>query len=79
MHNTRAFDYGIFQLSLDGEKLGAPIDFYSAQNVAQRITLGERQLGQGEHRLGVEIVGTNPAAKPRFMFGLDCVKLEPVQ
>jgi hypothetical protein len=79
MHNTRAFDYGIFQLSLDGQRLGGPIDLYSRENVTRLVTVGQRELSQGEHRLTVEIVGTNPAAKPRYMFGLDYLKLEPVR
>jgi hypothetical protein len=79
MHNTRANDYGKFQLHLDGEKLGEPVDFYSAANVTKLITLGERDLTEGEHRLTVEVVGSNPAAKPRYMFGLDYIKLEALQ
>jgi hypothetical protein len=79
MHNTRANDYGIFQLYLDGQELGGPIDLYNAENVTKLVSLGERRLSGGQHRLLVEIVGANPAAKPRHMFGLDCVKLEPVQ
>ena len=78
MHNTRANDYGVFQFSLDGEKLGGPIDLYSPTNVTRLVTLGERQLAQGDHRLTVEIVGTNPDAKPRYMLGLDYLKLEPM-
>jgi hypothetical protein len=79
MHNTRAFDYGIFQFYLDGEKLGEPLDLYSAQNITRLATLGARQLSQGDHRLRIEIVGANPAAKPRYMLGLDYLRFEAVQ
>jgi hypothetical protein len=78
MHNTAANDYGIFRFQLDREPLGEPVDFYSAANVTKLITLGERELTEGGHSLAVEVVGTNPAAKPRYMFGLDYVKLEAV-
>ena len=79
MNNTLADDYGIFQFRLDGKKLGKPIDFYSKTNVTKLATLGESDLTEGEHRLTAEAVGKNPAAKPRFMFGLDYVKLEAVK
>ena len=79
MHNTLANDYGIFQFHLDGKKLGEPMDFYSATNITKPMPLGECDLTEGEHRLTVEAVGTNPAAKPRSMFGLDYVKLEAVK
>jgi hypothetical protein len=76
LHGTRAHDYGVFQFWLDGTKLGEPIDLFSADNVTRSVTLGVKELKKGEHRLGVEIVGTNPKAKPRFMMGLDYLKLE---
>jgi hypothetical protein len=79
MHNTRANDYGSFRFDLDGEKLCGPVDFYSATNITKLVTLGERDLAEGEHRLTAEVVGANPAAKPRYMFGLDYVKLEAVK
>ncbi len=79
MNNTRADDYGIFQLFLDGQKLGGPIDLYSRENITKPATLGERRLSEGEHRLLVQVIGSNPAAKPRQMFGLDCIRLEPLQ
>lgn len=79
MHNTLANDYGIFRFRLDSEKLCERVDFYSAANVTRLTTLGERDLAQGQHRLTVEVVGTNPAAKPRHMLGLDYVRLETVR
>jgi hypothetical protein len=77
MNATRAFDYGVFQFHLDGEKLGGPVDLYSAENVVQTFALGTRVLSAGKHRFVAEIVGTNPGAKPRFMLGLDFLRLEP--
>jgi hypothetical protein len=77
LHNTVAKDYGIFQLRLDGEKLGGPLDLYSAANRLRATALDPRTLAAGEHRLTVEAVGANPAAKPGRLFGLDYVKLEP--
>jgi hypothetical protein len=69
----------IVRIYWDGEKLCEPVDFYSAANVTRLTTLGERDLTRGQHRLTVEVVGTNPAAKPRYMLGLDYVRLESVR
>lgn len=75
---TRAIDYGIVQISLDGQKLGGPIDLYNNGVVPTgELDLGVLDLSAGERRLTVEIVGANPAAVKSYMFGLDYVKLEP--
>jgi len=75
---TKAIDYGIVQLMLDGKKLGKPIDLFNNGVVPTgAIDLGTHALEAGPHRLTVEVVGTNPKAKPAYMFGLDYVKLEP--
>ena len=73
---TKAVDYGIVQLSLDGEKLGQPIDlFHNGVIATGEIDLGTRALSIGEHKLAVEITGANSKAVRSFMFGLDYVKL----
>jgi len=75
---TKAVDYGIVQLYLDGTKLGAPIDLYHDGVVATGVlNFGTRELSAGEHQLSVEITGANPAAVKSYMFGLDYVKLVP--
>jgi len=74
---TKAFDYGIMQFYLDGEKLGDPIDLYNPKVVTTGPKiLGTRDLTAGEHKLRVEIAGANARAKKRYMLGLDYVKLE---
>ena len=74
---TKARDYGIVQLSIDGRKVGEPIDLYNPKVIrTDAIPLGTVELTKGEHVLGVEIVGKNDKADPSFMFGLDEVKLE---
>jgi hypothetical protein len=75
---TKAIDYGIVQLSLDGEKLGQPVDLFNNGVVATgELDLGTRELTAGEHKLGVEITGANEKAVKGYMFGLDYVKLLP--
>jgi hypothetical protein len=75
---TKARDYGIVQLSLDGQSLGAPIDLYNATVIPTGpMLLGTRQLTAGQHTLRVQITGANPSAVQAYMFGLDYVRLEP--
>jgi putative membrane-bound dehydrogenase-like protein len=74
---TKARDYGIVQVSLDGKPLGGPIDFYSMPDVITTgpLMLGTHDLKAGPHKLEIEIVGTNPKAVRAYMCGLDYVYL----
>ncbi|MDO4558434.1 MAG: DUF2961 domain-containing protein [Planctomycetia bacterium] len=77
---TRAVDYGIVQLSLDGERCGEPIDLYETGGVFNRaVTFGNLNLGEGTHTLTIEITGKNDSAIPSYMFGLDYLLLRPVK
>lgn len=77
MQLTKAVDYGLVQLSLDGKKLGGPIDLYHNGVVATGVLdMGTQELGQGQHVLRVEIVGANEKAVKNYMFGLDYLRLE---
>jgi hypothetical protein len=77
---TKARDYGIAQLYLDGQKLGAPIDLYHPSVIATgALELGTAELSAAEHQLTVEIVGANDKAVKSYMFGLDYLKLDPGQ
>ncbi len=74
---TRAVDYGIVQVVLDGGPLGPPIDLYTGHTVD---TTGVRSFGpvdltKGVHRLEFQIRGRHPLAVPSFLFGLDYVRL----
>jgi len=74
---TKARDYGIVQLTLDGKKAGEPIDLYNPEVISTGpIPVGTHELAEGEHTLGVEIVGANEKAVPAYMFGLDYVIFE---
>jgi hypothetical protein len=73
---TKAVDYGVAQLSLDGRKLGEPVDLYHDGVVATgEIDFGTLPLTAGEHKLMIEIIGANPKAVKSYMVGLDYVKL----
>jgi len=76
---TKAPDYAIVQLYLDGEKLGGPIDLYHPSVIPTgALSVGDFSLTAGQHKISVEIVGANEKAIKNYMFGLDYVKLEPL-
>lgn len=73
---TKAIDYGIVQLSLDGETLGQPIDlFHDGVIPTGELDFGAHDLAAGEHKLAIQITGANPKAVKSFMVGLDYMKL----
>jgi len=79
MQLTKAIDYGIVQLYLDGKKLGAPIDLFNNGVVPTGVLdMGVHELDKGEHKLSVEIVGANEKAVKSYMFGLDYVLLKDI-
>jgi hypothetical protein len=80
MQLTKAIDYGVVQLYLDGEKLGGPIDLFNNGVIPTGVLdMGIHKLGKGQHTLRVEIVGANEKAVKKYMFGLDYLKLEEAQ
>ena len=80
MNFTKAPDYGIIQLYLDGEKVGKLLDLYHPSVMPTGdLKMGSRHLTAGEHKLCVEILGANEKAIKSYMFGLDYVKLEPAK
>lgn len=73
---TKAVDYGIVQLALDGQKLGGPIDLYHDGVLPTgELDLGRLELSAGDHKLSVIITGANEKAVKAYMFGFDYVKL----
>ncbi len=78
---TKARDYGIVQLALDGQTLGGPADLFNAPEVVTTgvQTFADQRLTGGDHVLSVEILGANPQAAKAYMFGLDYVRLTPTE
>jgi hypothetical protein len=73
---TKAVDYGIVQLNLDGRKIGEPVDLYNDGVIPTgELDFGVQDLAAGEHKLTVLITGANEKAVKSYMFGLDYVKL----
>lgn len=76
---TKAVDYGIFDILLDGKKLAGPLDFYNDGVVhSGTIALGGAvKLTAGEHVLSLTITGSHPKAIKAHMLGLDYLLLAP--
>ncbi len=74
---TKALDYGIHQLKVNGRKAGDPVDLWNDGVIPFELELGTFDLEAKGNRLEVEITGTNDKARPKnYMFGLDCLTLQ---
>ena len=78
---TKAPDYGIFQVEVDGKKVGKPIDGFNRRVVKQdSIEIGRVALKQGTTELAFKITGANPKSNPkRYMIGIDFIELIPAK
>ena len=76
---TKAPDYGIVTITLDGKPtLIREYDLYDPHVIPTAAeTLGEFDLAAGAHVLEVTITGSNANAKPRHMFALDYLMVAP--
>ena len=76
---TKARDYGIHRLLVNGEVVGEPVDFWSPiVATADDVDLGVHTLRKGANVLGVEVVGAGAKAEGTA-FGLDCLRLVQVE
>ncbi len=77
---TRARDYAIIHLELDGQPLGAEIDLYNPDVITTGLlTFPTANLNRGKHELAFVIVGANPQAKKSYLVGLDFIRFCSVQ
>lgn len=75
---TKARDYAIVELQLDGKTLGHPLDLYSPAVITTgELSFGQRQLTAGDHQLSIAITGANPAAARSHLVGIDYIRLIP--
>ena len=73
---TKAIDYGIVQLSVNGVKAGEPFDgFHDGVVPSGAVDLGRHQLAAGQAILRLEVAGKHEQATG-YMAGLDCVVLK---
>lgn len=76
---TKAVDYGIVAIALNGKEVEKPIDRFHPDVKHDVVDLGVFDLQEGTNRLEVRIVGSNPSAVKKHMFGLDYLLLEPAE
>ena len=75
---TKASDYGIVTLALNGTPLGGEIDLFSDRGVLPTgaIDLGVVDLRREGDLLRITVVGANErTAPPHFQFGIDGIRL----
>ena len=72
---TKAPDYGSFELSLDGVKLGKAVDLYDPKVVrAPDIEFRDVKIAPGQHSLRIRCVGKREQSKS-FLFGMDYLEV----
>jgi len=76
---TKAVDYGIHSIKLNGKTLAQPIDFFQPTGVSHtgQINLGKVSLKKGINTLTVKSTGTHRDSIKNYMFGLDFLRLAP--
>ena len=80
LHLGKYRTFGMFQFLVNGSPVGAPVDFFGYPEkdevVAFSIDLGEVVLNQGDNRLALKLVGTNPdTVMPDYGACIDWVQL----
>ncbi len=81
---TKAQDYGIVRLSLNGERISEDLDLYQPKIETGRIyRFKGMPLKKGRNEIEIKIVGTNSKATPTsadsdlFQLGVDRLELQP--
>jgi hypothetical protein len=73
---TRAADYGITELAIDGTTAGGPFDGYSPTLIGDaRAQYGLVELTEGTHTVTFTVTGRNAASRG-FFAGIDVIELE---
>jgi hypothetical protein len=76
---TKAGDYGIVAVSVNGERIGEPLDLSSYTiHTTGPLAVGSVALRGRQDVLRLEVVGASPRAlPPHYQFGIDGVRLTP--
>jgi len=73
---THAVDYGIVNISINGQNIKNVVDLFNHEVETRDVDLGVFTLKKSRNRLKVTISGANEAARKRHMFGLDYLLLK---
>lgn len=71
---TKSYDFGRYQISLDGAKVGEPVDFYSSTIAVEEVHLLDLWPEPGKHRLRLECVGKN-SKSDGHLIGIESLRL----
>jgi hypothetical protein len=71
---THSYDFGTYQISLDGQPFGDPVDFYNREIKLVQHRFGELATAPGRHTIRLECVGLNPNSEG-YKLGVDSVRL----
>jgi len=71
---TTSYDFGNYQVSLDGVKIGEPLRLYSPKTEVKEFPLIDFWPDPGEHDLALECVGKD-AASTGYLLGIDSIHL----
>lgn len=74
LNMTKSYDFGRYQAYLNGVKLGAPMDLYSADIENAEVHLLDFWPEPGKYTLRLECVGKNPASAGYYC-GIESVRL----
>jgi Protein of unknown function (DUF2961) len=74
LNMTRSYDFGRYQVSLNGTRLGEPIDFYSTEVVNEEFHLLDFWPEPGVYTLRMECTGKNSQSSGYFL-GIESVRL----
>lgn len=74
LNMTRSYDFGRYQASLNGVKLGGVMDFYSEKIESQEYHLLDFWPEPGRYTLRLECVGRNPLSQG-FFLGIESLRL----
>ena len=71
---VKSEDFGKYQVSLNGTKLGEPIDLFSSEIVNQEFHLLDFWPDPGKYLLRLDCTGKNPQSSG-FYLGIESVRL----
>jgi hypothetical protein len=74
LNATKSYDFGQYQVSLNGTKLGEPVDLYSPEIVNQEFHVLDFWPEPGKYRLRMDCTGKNPKSGGYFL-GIESVRL----
>jgi len=77
-HFTKARDFGIAQISVNGKVASEKMDFYSPRIMpTEQVSLGTHHLSKTGNTITFKILGANEKAEKAYMLGVDYFLLQP--